>query len=379
MGDVGFHRPGGRQIALGAAVSAVAGELSRAAVRRVAAQVAKQLKRTMSQKGRKSKRSKKAVPRGIVFPQADAVGKFRVSSGKRSKRPKKTLSDKVRSLQKQVGSLPKDTSVHYTNTIPYIIGNTAPNQGEIIQIAAITHATYDNALTSVNGFDYTAATGNQVRIKSCFSVMEFQNFGNTAITIKYQWVKCVDSGSEGPLDNIVEEAANRGKPYTGFADTFTAASDLSAAIPTRQFVEHDEGEQNNQVFGVQTNKWKPVSTVKKVRMGPSDLLKITHAKKGFLWKNEWFVNDPATYMPGDIFLLATFQGDYQKNSVTNTGLISKSPFVIVCSRFVSCKASVADKQGLIIHNYKSAFDSAEVELPLAITEDDPARKVPLVQ
>lgn len=372
--DVARRRPG-----LLGTVESIARGLGPAAARQliplITAEISKSRKRTKSQKGKKSKKSKKSG--GVVFPQSDALGKFKVSSKSRVKRPKKTLSDKVRSIQKQIGSMPKDTTVHYTNTIPYVIGAGSPNELEIVEIPGITHLTYDNALTSVNGFDYTTATGNQVQIKSCVTVMEFQNFGNTAITVKYQWVKCVDSGPEGPIDNIIEEAANRGNAFGSAAGSSSAADQFSAAKPRRLFVKFAEGEQNSQIFGVQTNKWKPISAVTRTRMGPSDLLKVSMPKKAFLWKNEWFVNDPATHMPGDVYLLASFAGDYQKNSVTDTNLISKSAFDVICSRFVSCKATVADKQGLRIHNYNSEYDSSNVNLPQAIVEEQAERKTPL--
>lgn len=348
--------------------------------------------------GRRQGPRKRGKSRMTYRPNGDTEGeRKRTRRFKRRRKRKPTLKMKVAKLQKRVGKLPPTSKVQFKRLQNMQFDINAYNAKSVYFMKALDHTHYELSLADWAQFiaDPTTAGSSSVgkidlrkanvsiKMRNKYLRYELKNLCNNNVKLKYQFLVCVDDNSESHLVNINENAVDRGY-VAGTLTARSAASSLQNETPNH--LQLELGVNNTQpvsqvgfpVFGVHSDKWKPMNPVQRVVLGPGDTTIFTHQVPNSVYRPEDLDQDPLAFKQGDVYCLLEIQGDLCKNPSVLTGggvgyenKIAIDKYFVAGTRYLSFDAVRQDGLGLKTVNQLSTLDSTQVTIPVNLTVQDP--------
>ena len=183
---------------------------------------------------------------------------------------------------------------------------------------------YLQSLTKVDAdtaADYTTSNSS-VKFNLFYKLTCKNNMTSNAI-VKYSFLLCKDDDSEDPIDDVLEELADRG--YTGLPTTGgpTDATAIASYCPKRCRFGATTPYHVPVFSGINlTRKWK-VLGVKNVTLGPGDSFDMIYSKNNFLYKPELLDNEAFSNLKGiSVRLLVSIHGDLAHDA-TNHLLVGR--------------------------------------------------------
>ncbi len=299
---------------------------------------------------------KKIMPRSI---RTDGVSKrFRSKSG--GPKGKKSLLKRVRALE---GNKAPDTVVHANHSQPIFMNTGSPNFKAYHEIPCLTHTDMDTAIGSINGIDYRTVNSSMKFRNVKLSVnLKCAQTGN--VKVKYQFMRCSDSGGISPIDELRIWLVERGLTIATSKGTATAASATTAYIPARQLFNDDELEYP--MYSVNTDThWAPMSKVKTAVIGPGGTFSANQFIKEIIYKPEiQDGNDVAFLKNFDYMCIVVLCGDVVHQQTTNTGLVGYGGWRMEGSFRHTYDIRVSDGAGAKILSYSTGLIDTNLSAPV---------------
>lgn len=379
------NRYGVRVNPLNVALAANAAALVPRAYNQVSNLFSKRTRAPYFQSNAPQKRSKRANSMLKYQPQGDRSGSrtYKVKKNRKRKRSK-SLKRKVSKMSKKLSQLPPVSTSKYSVLENTFIQSAIVDRKMLLQYPVYNHKHHEDAIKKIpsgtGDVDYGGAGFTQkpaIRFNSRFFKLRLKNFSNVAATIKYQFVVCIDDDKDSPIASIVQYASKRNN---GFTNSIVTQSDASATAnfqPEHLHILMDESEYANKIFGVYASKYKAMTPVQTITIGPSDNIVISQKLKNGTYRPEKFDNEPLANMQGDVYLIMTVLADLVKCSNTSTpapNLLHFSETSVGGTIFRSGNYVVQNGAGAKEFNAISTFDDTNRGDLEVITENDPTRE-----
>lgn len=284
------------------------------------------------------------------------------------KRKKKRKSRVAKSIKSRVAALEKNAPAFsesdFLKVTPVTQSTGTSNRrilnNSILLDKVIIKSFIDN-LAGVN-FD---ADGNMVKLKNIYLEMFLVNQTTANILLRYKWYICKDDDSEDVLDNVKEGLIDRGLTFANAITAKTAASATSAEIPRSQIL--DDAEMEYPCYGVREvdRKWKSMSKMGKVILGPGDSINLVQTIKNLTYRPEDINNEPFDHMAGySVHLLWDVMGALGHNQTTNTNLVTHTGWRVDGKMKTKMTARYTDERGKRTKEIVSAFDNTNAATPV---------------
>lgn len=314
-----------------------------------------------SSKGKKP--SKRKNPSGTLAPDGTLVGTRAIQNVKKRKvnRNKKTLKDRIRSLEK---NKPSATVQLYKETVPMTLWTNGNNLRRIYYINFLGKTEAEALISALNGVDFTTVNSN-ILIRNVLATIILKNNMTANAEVKYQWVKCANDSADNPLQNIIEELTDRGYMMTGMTSTTAEVAATALVANTPEFLLATSQQMYYPIFGLQGRNWKPLAPATRVLIGPGDRIELHQKIPNFKYKPEREDQDSFNHHKGlDYGLIISVAGDYQHNDTTNEFKVSRSGHRLDGERRLRMEAVVPEGGGVKNVTLVNGWDVANVEDPV---------------
>lgn len=311
------RRRGQRATALARAAGYVGGYASRRVVNAIARKVWDSVKSESKEEPAPSTRKRKKSQATVVRMDGVTGGSYLVGKRRKGKRRKKSLRQKVAEVRKMIPPKSYKTFRDFTTMCLKAGSNSVTiqtNRHAVYDINVFSPADYESYISNLTKVDSNttadySSSNSSVRMNLFYKLSCKNNMTSNAI-IKYSFVICTDDDVEYPVDDIIEELADRG--YTGLpaVTAETAATTVASYIPRRA------------VFGATTpyhvplfsgtnftSKWKTLG-VKSIIVGPGDTFDMVYKRNNFVYKPERLDNENFNNLKGySVRLIVSMHGD----------------------------------------------------------------------
>lgn len=293
---------------------------------------------------------------------------------RRRKRKKTSLKKEVKALKK---NLPKSSVRLYqlSQRVKFVPTNNAltgssPGAGysRMFELPVFNAVQVREAIASWNGVDYRA-TNSAIKVQNIYIDVRGVNCFTANAEVEYFFVQCKDFTAIKYLDDVKDEMSDRGQALSNSVAGVGAPTSITSLYPIRLTLNPNERETPITVgTNHQSAHWRPLSKVKKVRVGPGDEVRMTLTPTDILYKDEVY-DDNVNYLRGiDIHLICHVKGaiahaDTHKDRITffTAGMdgYHRTNFKLV----------ISDGQGTHDYFYNKEYTTQETETVPVQAED----------
>ena len=349
------RRRGRRATTLARAAAYYGGYASRRVVDAVAKAAYSKVKKEFFESKESPHKPRKRKKPGASIVRMDGVtgGKYLVGRSRRRRRRKKSLKQKVAEVRKMIPPKSYKTFRDFrTMSVKAGSNSLTPstNNHAIYDISCFGPSDYEGYISNLTKVDDNTTadyslSNTAVKMNLFYKLTCKNNMTSNAI-LKYSFLLCKDDDQENPLDDLLEELADRG--YTGLPTTAgpTAATVTKSFVPYRTAFGATSPYHVPVFSGVNLRtKWK-VLGVKSVRIGPGDTIDMVYKRNNFMYKPERLDNENFSNLKGySVRLMISIHGDIAHDS-TNHLLIGRGDAQLDCEECKIAKLQYSNPKAL---------------------------------